>query len=170
MPEVWKPNVTVAAVVTGTGPHAGRYLMVEEETRDGLRINQPAGHLDPHESLIDAAVRETLEETAHEFTPIGLLGIYLSQAMKTRRDEPLEPITYLRFTFVGTVGEAIAGLALDDGIVRALWMSLDELRATRARHRSPMVMRCAEDHASGKPLVPLSILYTDTSALGALLV
>jgi len=170
MPELWKPNVTVAAVIEGRGEHAGRYLMVEEETRDGLRINQPAGHLDPHESLIDAAVRETLEETAHEFTPDGLLGIYLSQAMKTLRDEPLEPITYLRFTFVGTVGEAIEGIALDDGIVRTLWMSLDELRATRARHRSPMVMRCAEDHAEGKPLVPLSVLYTDTSALGALLV
>lgn len=170
MPDVWKPNVTVAAVVEGRGAHAGRYLMVEEETRDGLRINQPAGHLDPHEGLIDAAIRETLEETAHPFTPDGLLGIYLSQAMKTRRDEPLEPITYLRFTFVGTVGEAVDGLALDDGIVRALWMSLDELRASRARHRSPMVMRCAEDHASGKPLVPLSVLYTDTSALGTLLV
>ncbi len=170
MSEVWKPNVTVAAVVEGRGAHAGRYLMVEEETRDGLRINQPAGHLDPHESLIDAAVRETLEETAYAFTPVGLLGIYLSQAMKTRRDEPLEPITYLRFTFVGTVGEAIAGRALDDGIVRALWMSLAELRESRARHRSPMVMRCAEEHASGKPLVPLSLLYTDTSALGALLV
>ena len=170
MSDVWKPNVTVAAVVEGRGPNAGRYLMVEEETRDGLRINQPAGHLDPHEGLIDAAIRETLEETAHPFTPEGLLGIYLSQAMKTRRDEPLEPITYLRFTFVGTVGEAIDGRALDDGIVRALWMSIDELRATRARHRSPMVMRCAEDHASGKPLVSLSVLYTDTSALGTLLV
>ena len=75
MSEVWKPNVTVAAVVEGRDRHAGHYLMVEEETRDGLRINQPAGHLDPHESLIDAAVRETLEETAHAFTPDGLLGI-----------------------------------------------------------------------------------------------
>ena len=170
MSEVWKPNVTVASVIEGRGTHAGRYLMVEEETRDGLRINQPAGHLDPHESIVDAAIRETLEETAHPFEPSGLLGIYLSQAMKTRRDEPLEPITYLRFTFVGIVGEPVEGLVLDDGIVRALWMSLDELRASRARHRSPMVLRCAEDHASGKPLVSLDTFYTDNSALHTLLV
>ena len=170
MPELWKPNVTVASVVEGRGAHAGRYLIVEEETRDGLRLNQPAGHLDPHESIVDASIRETLEETAYPFEPVGLLGVYLSQAMKTRRDEPLEPITYLRFTFVGTVGEPVAGMVLDDGIVRALWMTLDELRATRARHRSPMVMRCVEDHAAGKPLAPLSLFYTDTSALGALLV
>ncbi len=170
MSELWKPNVTVAAVVEGRGAYAGRYLMVEEETRDGLRINQPAGHLDPDESIVDAAIRETMEETAHPFTPTGLLAVYLSRSMKNRLNEPIEPVTFLRFTFVGTVGEPIEGRKLDDGIVRALWMSLDELRATRARHRSPMVMRCAEDHAAGKPLVPLSVLYTDTSALGALLV
>ncbi|MEO8935861.1 MAG: NUDIX hydrolase [Burkholderiaceae bacterium] len=165
MSDVWKPNVTVAAVVTGTGPHAGRYLVVEEETRDGLRINQPAGHLDPNESIVDAAIRETMEETAHPFTPLGLLGVYLSQSMKTKRDEPVEPITYLRFTFVGTVGDPVAGLPLDEGIVRALWMTLDELRACSDRHRSPMVLRCAEDHASGKRPAPLSTLYTDRSAL-----
>ncbi len=167
MSEVWKPNVTVAAVIEGRGPHAGRYLVVEEDTRDGLRINQPAGHLDPDESLIDAVVRETIEETAHPFAPTGLLGVYLSRSMKTKRDEPVEPVTYLRFTFVGTVGEPVAGLALDHGIVRALWMSLDELRACRDRHRSPMVIRSAEDHASGKVAVPLSTLYTDASALGS---
>ncbi len=168
MSEIWKPNVTVAAVVEGRGPHAGRYLVVEEETRDGLRINQPAGHLDPDESVVDAAIRETLEETAHPFTPVGLLGVYLSRSMKTGPDEPIEPVTYLRFTFVGTVGEPFEGLTLDDGIVRALWMSLAELRACSDRHRSPMVLRCAEDHASGKRLAPLSTLYTDASALGAL--
>ncbi len=167
MSEPWKPNVTVASVVEGRGPHAGRYLVVEEETRDGLRINQPAGHLDPGESLVDAAIRETMEETAHPFTPTGLLGIYLSRSMKTRRGEPLEPITYLRFTFVGTVGDPVAGRALDDGIVRTLWLSLDELRACRDRHRSPMVLLCAEEHASGKPLAALSTLHTDPSALGA---
>ena len=166
MDRLWKPNVTVAAVVEGHGAHAGRYLVIEEETRDGLRINQPAGHLDPDESLVDAVIRETLEETAHRFEPTGLLGVYLSRSMKTKRDEPVEPVTYLRFTFVGTVGEVVDGLALDDGIVRALWMSLDELRASRDRHRSPMVMRTFEDHAAGKPLVLLSALYTDPTALG----
>lgn len=166
MSEIWKPNVTVAAVVEGRGPCAGRYLLVEEETRDGLRINQPAGHLDLDEGLVDAVIRETLEETAHRYEPTGVLGIYLSRSLKTKRDEPVEPVTYLRFTFVGTVGDRLDGLALDDGIVRALWMSIDELRACRDRHRSPMVMRSAEDHAAGKPCMPLSVLYTDPSALG----
>ena len=167
MSDLWKPNVTVAAVVEGTGAHAGRYLLVEEETRDGLRINQPAGHLDPGEGLIDAAIRETLEETAHPFTPTGLLGIYLSQAMKTKADEPLEPVTYLRFTFVGTVGDPLTSRTLDDGIVRALWLSRDELLACRDRHRSPMVMRCVNDHASGKLPAALSTLFTDDSAVYA---
>lgn len=166
MSEVWKPSVTVAAVVVGRGEHVGRYLLVEEETRDGLRINQPAGHLDPDEALVDAVIRETMEETAHVFSPRGLLGVYLSRSMKTRRDDPIEPVTYLRFAFVGTVGDPVEGLALDDGIVRAVWMSLDELRACRDRHRSPMVLRCAEDHAAGKPVAPLSTLVTDASAVG----
>jgi 8-oxo-dGTP pyrophosphatase MutT (NUDIX family) len=165
MPEPWKPNVTVAAVVEGRGTHAGRYLLVEEETRDGLRFNQPAGHLDPGESLVDAAIRETLEETAHRFVPTGLLGIYLSCSIKTRPDEPAEPVTYLRFAFVGTADESIAGMALDEGIVRALWMTADEIRATRERHRSTMVLRCVEDHAAGRPLAPLDLLFADPSAL-----
>ncbi len=166
MSEPWKPNVTVAAIVEGRGAHAGRYLMIEEETRDGLRINQPAGHLEPGESLVDAVIREALEETAHPFAPHGVLGIYLSSSVKTRRDEPAEPITYLRFAFVGTVGEPIVGQALDDGIVRTLWMTADELRASQDRHRSPMVLRCIEDHAAGKPLTRLDALIADPSALG----
>lgn len=165
MSDVWKPNVTVAAIVAGRGAHAGRYLMVEEETRLGLRINQPAGHLDPDESLIAAVVRETLEETAHPFTPEGVLGIYLSRSMKTKVDEPEEPVTYLRFAFVGHVDEPIAGRTLDDGIVRALWMTADEIRASRDRHRSPMVIRCIEDHASGKALASLDTLVADPTAL-----
>jgi 8-oxo-dGTP pyrophosphatase MutT (NUDIX family) len=165
--EPWKPNVTVAAIVVGTGAHRGRYLMVEERTRDGLRINQPAGHLEPGESLIDAVVRETLEETAHCFVPSGLLCIYLSRSLKTNPREPAEPVTYLRFAFVGTVGAAIDGMTLDDGIVRALWMTVDEVRATSERHRSPMVRRCVEDHAAGRPLGPLDLLCTDPSALSS---
>ena len=167
MSDPWKPNVTVAAIVEGRGEQAGRYLVVEEDTRDGLRINQPAGHLDPTAGLIDAAIREPREETAHRFAPTGLLGGYLSRSIRTARDEPAEPVTYLRFAFVGTVGDALPGCALDDGIVRALWMSLDELRACRDRHRSPMVLRCAEDHASGKVPASLSTLVVDASALDA---
>jgi 8-oxo-dGTP pyrophosphatase MutT (NUDIX family) len=165
MSDVWKPNVTVAAIVTGHGARAGRFLMVEEETRDGLRINQPAGHLEPGESIVDAVVRETLEETAHRFVPRGILGIYLSRSMKTRRDDPAEPVTYLRFAVVGDAGDEVAGLSLDEGIVRALWMSADEIRDCAARHRSPMVMRCLDDHLAGKPLGALELLYADPSAL-----
>jgi len=165
MLDVWKPNVTVAAVVVGRDAHAGRYLMVEEETSTGLRINQPAGHLEPGEGIVDAVIRETLEETGHDFTPEGVLGIYLSRSLKTRRDEPREPVTYLRFAFVGRVGEAVGDRALDDGIVRALWMSADELRACVERHRSPMVMRCVEDHVAGRPPAPLDMLVTDPTAL-----
>ena len=171
MPELWKPNVTVAAIVEGHGSRTNRYLMVEEETRHGLRINQPAGHLEPDESLVAAVIRETLEETAHPFTPRGLLGIYLSRSTRTRRDEPEEAVTYLRFAFVGTVDDAIEGRALDEGIVRALWMTLDEVRNSRERHRSAMVMRCVEDHArdraSGKSFASLDTLVADASALGA---
>jgi 8-oxo-dGTP pyrophosphatase MutT (NUDIX family) len=165
MSEIWKPNVTVATVVVGSGARAGRYLMVEEETRDGLRLNQPAGHLDPGESLVDAAIRETLEETAHTFTPQGLLGVYLSRSIKTNPREPAEPVTYLRFTFVGTAEGPIRGRALDEGIVRAVWMSAAEIAAERERHRSPMVARCLADHLAGRPLAPLDLLFADPTAL-----
>ncbi len=168
MSDLWKPNVTVAAIVEGHGSHADQYLMVEEETRDGLRINQPAGHLEPDESLIAAVIRETLEETARAFMPRGLLAIYLSRSMKTGRDEPKEPVTYLRFAFVGSVDDVVADRVLDEGIVRALWMTLAEVRASHERHRSAMVMRCVEDHARGQPLAPLDTLVADASALGAI--
>ena len=112
MERTWKPNVTVAAVVE----REGRFLLVEEETSAGLRLNQPAGHLEPGESLIEAAVRETLEETAHEFLPESLVGIY-------QWPRPDGELTYLRFAFGGTVGEALAGRTLDTGIVRAIWLS-----------------------------------------------
>ncbi|MFN4063364.1 NUDIX domain-containing protein [Azoarcus communis] len=139
MDRSWKPNVTVAAVVE----RDGRFLLVEEETADGLRFNQPAGHLEEGESLIDAAVRETLEETAYRFLPRFLVGIY--QWPRPQRD-----ITYLRFAFGGDLGEEVAGRQLDTGIVRAVWMTLDEMRATQARHRSPLILQCAEDWLAGR--------------------
>lgn len=158
MNEIWKPEVTVAAIIE----HQGRYLMVEEETREGLRFNQPAGHLEPGESLLAAVARETLEESAHPFTPHGLLGIYLSSSLSSKTGAP---VTYLRFAFVGSVGAAIAGRTLDHGIVRALWMTLDEARACAARHRNPLVLTCIEDHARGKAPVSLDVLSTHASAL-----
>ncbi|NMG36755.1 NUDIX domain-containing protein [Azoarcus sp. TTM-91] len=139
MDRSWKPNVTVAAVIE----REGRFLMVEEETADGLRFNQPAGHLEEGESLIEAAVRETLEETAHRFVPEYLVGIY-------QWPRPQGDITYLRFAFGGAVGELVAGRALDEGIVRAVWMSADELRASQARHRSPLILQCVDDWLAGR--------------------
>jgi len=146
----WKPAVTVAAVIE----RAGRFLMVEEQTRDGLRINQPAGHLDPGESLLDACARETLEETAHRFTPTQLVGVYLWRS-GAAADAP----TYLRFAFTGTLGAEVAGRALDDGILRALWLTPEELAARAGEHRSPLVMRCIDDYLRGQRY-PVDLLFT----------
>ena len=142
----WKPNVTVAAVVE----RDGRFLLVEEETPEGLRLNQPAGHLEEGESLLEATVREMLEETTRGFTPEYLVGIYQWVA-------PGADITYLRFAFGGSLGEARAGRALDEGIVRVLWLTPDEVRAGRERHRSPLVAQCMEDWLAGRRF-PLELI------------
>lgn len=150
----WKPNVTVAAVIE----KAGRFLLVEEETTDGLRLNNPAGHLDCGETPAQACIRETLEETAHVFTPTELIGIYLS-----RTDTPNGgDTTYLRFAFCGEVGACDPDRVLDTGIVRTLWMSADEIRASRARHRSPLVLQCLEDFLKGVRY-PLELVHADVS-------
>ena len=138
----WKPSVTVAAVIA----HEGRYLLVEEQTRDGLRLNTPAGHLEPGESPQDGAVREALEETARVFTPSALLGVYLAASP----DAQGQPTTWLRITYCGTAGEPQPGRALDAGIVRTLWLTPEEVRASAARHRSPLVLCCMEDHLRGQ--------------------
>lgn len=162
MPNRWKPNVTVAAVIE----RDGRYLLVEERTSQGLRLNNPAGHLDPGETLAQGCCRETLEETAHRFTPTALVGVYLSGP----RTEPIAAtgktraqLTYLRFAFCGDLGAQEPGRALDQGIVRTLWMDIDEIRASRARHRSPIVLRCIEDHIAGARF-PLAMLHSDLGA------
>lgn len=149
MTDIWTPSVTVAAVIE----RQGRFLLVEEETSDGIRFNQPAGHLDPFESLEQAVVRETLEETAHDFTPTALIGMYMS---RTNRD-----VTYLRFTFTGEVGKQHQQ-ALDTGILRALWMTYEEIVACQAIHRSPLVLRCVDDYLAGIR-APLSLLQTHAS-------
>ena len=151
----WKPSVTVAAIIE----RDGRYLLVEEETPEGLRLNNPAGHLDPGESPEQGVARETLEETAHAFTPTALVGIYLS---RFQRESTAEDITYLRFAFCGELGAFDPGRKLDTGIVRTLWMTPDELRASADRHRSPLVLRCIEDHLAGRRL-PLDAVTTDLS-------
>lgn len=139
MDRAWKPNVTVAAVVE----RDGRFLVVEEETADGLRFNQPAGHLEEGESLVEAAVREALEETAHRFEPGFLVGVYQWQV-------PNGGLTYLRFAFGGAVVGAPTGRTLDRGIMRAVWMTREELGVCADRHRSPLVLQCVDDWIAGR--------------------
>ena len=136
--ERWKPNVTVAAVVE----RDGRYLLVEEASPSGPVLNNPAGHLDPGETLLQAVVREVLEETARVFTPTHLVGAYLVPS--ARGD-----VTYLRFAFTGAVGEPAPGRALDSGILRTLWLTPAQIEAGRSRHRSPLLARCIADHQAG---------------------
>ena len=143
---IWKPNVTVAAVVQ----RDGKFLLVEEETDAGLAFNQPAGHLEEGESLIAAVVREALEETAYHFKPTHLIGIY-------NWKHPSKDVTYLRFAFGGELRGYEAERKLDDGIVAARWLTLDEVKATQARHRSPLILRCIEDLIAGKRY-PLDLL------------
>ncbi|CAL60551.1 putative hydrolase (Nudix family) [Herminiimonas arsenicoxydans] len=154
MPDVWKPSVTVAAIIE----RDGLFLLVEEETSEGIRFNQPAGHLDPHESLEQAVVRETLEETAHDFTPTALVGMYMSRYVSARTGHD---VTYLSFSFCGEVG-AKYDQPLDAGILRAVWMSYDELVACKDKHRSPSVLQRVIDYLDGKR-APLSLLQTDPS-------
>jgi phosphatase NudJ len=157
----WKPSVTVAAIIE----RDGRYLLIEEHTPEGLRLNNPAGHLEEGEDPISACAREAIEETAHPFTPDHLVGVYLSRFVRPARPGfEAEDVTYLRFAFGGPVADPVPGRKLDEGIVRTLWMTLDEVRASAAQHRSPLVLRCIEDHARGQRW-PLDLVYTDPSVL-----
>lgn len=161
----WKPNVTVAAVIERDFNGVRKFLLVEEETRDGLKLNNPAGHLDPGESPLQGCVRETLEETAFHFTPTALVGVYLSRFERAQPGQaaPLD-VTYLRFTFCGELGAHVAGQALDEGIVRAVWLTADEIRACAHSHRSPLLLTCLEDYLAGQRF-PLDLITTDPSVL-----
>lgn len=143
---IWKPNVVVAAIIE----RDGKFLVVEEMADGSLVLNQPAGHLDEGESLIDAVVRETLEETAWHFAPEALLGIY-------RWPHPTKGITFIRFAFIGQVTSHDAERPLDHEIVRALWLTPEEIRAERRHHRSPQVERCLNDYLAGQRY-PLGLL------------
>lgn len=168
MSERFKPNVTVAAIIE----QQGRFLLVEEHTPEGLKLNNPAGHLDEGESLLQACVRETWEETARHFTPTHLLGMYMSRfqrpipAPDATQTDAVQDITYLRFAFCGTVGDAVLGQALDSPIVRTLWLTPEEIRACRAQHRSPLLLQCMEDYLKGQRL-PLTSIHTDASVFQA---
>ena len=136
---IWKPNTTVAAIIELDK----KFLLVEEQTERGNRYNQPAGHLEDGESLIQAVIRETMEESAYEFTPEALLGIY---HWKHQHNDT----TYLRFAFIGSVGMHYPLQELDDGIVQAVWMDIDEMRDKASLMRSPQVLTCVEDYLAGK--------------------
>lgn len=143
---VWKPHSTVAAIIE----RQGLFLMVEENCEGAVVYNQPAGHLDPDESLIDAAIRETREETAWQFQPEAITGIYRWQQPDTNR-------TFIRFAFCGQCSDHRPEQTLDKGIIRAVWMSRDELVANSEKLRSPMVLQCIDDYLGGQRY-PLELL------------
>jgi len=141
----WKPNVTVAAIV-----HVeNRFLLVEESINNSSVFNQPAGHLEQGESLIDAVKREVLEETAWHFQPEALIGIYL---LPVSGD-----ISYLRFCFSGSCTDFDEKRELDHGILRTVWLTAAEIEANRSRHRNAVVLQCLHDYQTGKRY-PLDIL------------
>ena len=135
----WNSHITVACVIE----REGRFLLVEEQTDDGLLLNQPAGHWDEGETLYAAALRETLEESAWEVELTALLGLYAYKPAHLDHG-------FLRVAFAAKVLRHHPQQPLDDGIERALWMSRDELAACAGRHRSPMALRGVDDYLAGK--------------------
>ena len=149
------PEVTVAAIIERNG----RFLIVEERVGGRLVLNQPAGHLEDCETLVEAVVRETREETAWRFHPEAMVGTYLWRNPATGR-------SYLRFAFCGEVDDHLPQQKLDTGIVRAAWLSHEQLLAQSQRMRSPLVLRCLEEYLLGRrqPLNSVACLDLDTSA------
>jgi ADP-ribose pyrophosphatase YjhB (NUDIX family) len=138
MAERWRPNVVVAAVMQ----RAGRFCLVEEAIDGRLVYNQPAGHWEPGETLVDACAREAREETAYAFRPTALLGVYAWR-------HAAADATFLRFAFLGEIGSE-TGRTLDPAIRRVLWLTPEEVRATGGRHRSPLVQACVDDCLAGR--------------------
>lgn len=143
---IWKPHTTVAALCE----RDGKFLLVKENVDGRIVYNQPAGHLETGETLLQAVVRETLEETRYEFIPQALQGIY-----RFKPDQSSAK-TYLRFLFRGEAGDLVDG-ALDQGIIAAEWLTYTQVLSCREQHRSPMVMQCIEDFRQ-RPAYPLDII------------
>ena len=148
MSELWRPSVTVAAVIE----RGGRFLLVEERIDGRIVLNQPAGHLDSGESLLAACRREVLEETAHRFEPSGLVGIY-------RWHYAAREVTFLRFCFSGQI-KGVEDRALDREIVALHWLTEGEVKSRQAEHRSPLVQKCVDDFVAGRHF-PLDVLSKD---------
>jgi 8-oxo-dGTP pyrophosphatase MutT (NUDIX family) len=155
-PMVWKPDVTVAAVVE----RDGHFLFVEERASGRVVLNQPAGHLDSGESLQHAVARETLEETGWTFVPREIVGVYLWQSTQTAR-------TFLRIAFCGSLGGHDPTRPLDHGILRTRWLDREQMLALQGRHRSPLVARCVDDYLAGAryPLELVTHLLRDEHAV-----
>jgi 8-oxo-dGTP pyrophosphatase MutT (NUDIX family) len=148
MKEIWRPSVTVAAIIERNG----KFLFVEE-LQDGRRVlNQPAGHLDADETLIAACAREVMEETAHRFEPTGLVGIYRWYY------QPAD-VTFLRFCFTGKI-LGVENNPLDKEILALHWLTPAELKAKSPMHRSPLVQQCLDDYLAGRNF-PLTVLSRD---------
>ncbi|MGH7803960.1 MAG: NUDIX hydrolase [Candidatus Binatia bacterium] len=143
---LWTPHVTVAAVVE----REGRFLLVDEETDQGRLYNQPAGHWDPGETLLEAVVRETREETGLRFTPRSLVAIH-------HWHDPSNDFTYLRFSFAGDVEGDESARSVEPSIYGLVWMTVDEIRAANDRMRGPQVLACVENHLGGRR-VPLDLI------------
>jgi 8-oxo-dGTP pyrophosphatase MutT (NUDIX family) len=145
----WMPNTTVAAICK----QDNKYLVVRECINNQIVINQPAGHLEQNESLIDAVVRETLEETGYQFTPTNLVSIY------RYLPDDNSGITYLRYTFIGEVGDRLS-TKLDSGIHSADWLDYDELVAQKEFHRSPLILKSIDDSLNGMAF-PLELFSSE---------
>jgi 8-oxo-dGTP pyrophosphatase MutT (NUDIX family) len=135
----WQPDVTVATVVV----RDGLLLMVEESAAGAIVFNQPAGHLEPDESILQAAVRETLEETGWHVELTHFIGAYQWKALDNGQH-------YLRMAFAAVPTHFDPNLTLDDGIIAAHWMSPSEIKALREQHRSPLVWKLVEDYLAGQ--------------------
>ena len=166
MSDRWSPNTTVACVVE----QAGRYLVVKEKDKKNPQqfcLNQPAGHLEPNETLIDAAIRETLEETGWSVDVQHLVGIYLFPSSEPLSSDPLnarltssdsDTLTYLRFCFYAKALEHHTHLELDQNIVEARWMTLEEIKNSPIPTRNPIVVKVIEDYLH-KQMYPLNLLH-----------
>lgn len=153
----WGLRTIVAAIIE----RDGRFLIVEEKTADGLKLNTPGGHLEPSESLVQGCAREVLEETAWVFTPTALLGIYLHRLTSDKGKD----LTYLRFCFTGELGAHDADRVLDEGVVRTVWMSYEEIVATQAMHRTSLLLQGVNDYRLGRSY-SLDVLSTNTTVYG----